>query len=63
MIDFNKFNIISRKSSRDRKCRPNLSGINFFNNLTNNEKNKPDVIILARGGGSLEDLLHLMKKN
>ena len=33
------------------------AGINFFNNLTNNEKNKPDVIILARGGGSLEDLM------
>ncbi len=33
------------------------TGINFFNNLTNNEKNKPDVIILARGGGSLEDLM------
>ena len=33
------------------------AGINFFNNLTNNEKNKPDVIILARGGGSLEDFM------
>ena len=33
------------------------AGIDFFNDLSSNEKNKPDVIILARGGGSLEDLM------
>ena len=32
-------------------------GINFFNNLSSDNKNKPNVIILARGGGSLEDLM------
>lgn len=30
-----------------------IDGINYFNN----SKNKPDVIIITRGGGSLEDLM------
>ena len=32
-------------------------GIDFFNNLANKNEHKPDVIIIARGGGSLEDLM------
>ena len=32
-------------------------GIDFFNSLPNTNENKPDVIIIARGGGSLEDLM------
>lgn len=32
-----------------------ISGIKFFNELTKNKK--PDLIIIARGGGSFEDLL------
>ena len=33
------------------------AGIDFFNSLPSDEKNKPNLIILARGGGSLEDLM------
>ena len=33
------------------------AGIDFFNSLPCDEKNKPNLIILARGGGSLEDLM------
>ncbi len=32
-----------------------ISGINYFNSLEDNQK--PDIIIIARGGGSFEDLL------
>ncbi len=32
-----------------------ISGIKYFNNLHDNQK--PDIIIIARGGGSFEDLL------
>jgi len=31
--------------------------LDFFNNSKKNNFNKPDVIIIARGGGSLEDLM------
>ncbi|MFT6331979.1 MAG: exodeoxyribonuclease VII large subunit [Lentimonas sp.] len=31
-----------------------ISGVNYFNDL---EHKKPDIIIIARGGGSIEDLL------
>ena len=34
------------------------NGLNFFENLfIKNDKNTPDVVIIARGGGSLEDLM------
>lgn len=37
-----------------------ISGIKFFNNL---KKNRPDVLIIARGGGSFEDLLCFSDEN
>lgn len=38
-----------------KACLEIVNALKFFNNLEN--KNKPDVIIIARGGGSFEDLL------
>lgn len=37
-----------------------ISGIKYFNNL---KKNRPDVLIVARGGGSFEDLLCFSDEN
>lgn len=37
-----------------------VSGIKYFNNL---KKNRPDVLIIARGGGSFEDLLCFSDEN
>lgn len=38
-----------------KACLEIVNALKFFNNLEN--KNKPDVVIIARGGGSFEDLL------
>ena len=32
------------------------NAIEYFNNIENNHKSKPDTLIIARGGGSVEDL-------
>ena len=37
-----------------------ISGIKFFNNL---KKNRPEILIIARGGGSFEDLLPFSDEN
>jgi exodeoxyribonuclease VII large subunit len=39
----------------DKAVKNIISGIKFFNNLKNGKR--PDVLIIARGGGSFEDLL------
>ena len=44
---------VQGKESVDQIC----AGIDFFNNSLSSDKDKPDVIIIARGGGSLEDLM------
>ena len=31
-------------------------GIEYFNNIENDQRSKPDTLIIARGGGSVEDL-------
>ena len=37
-----------------------IAGVQYFNNLTNN---KPDLLIIARGGGSFEDLMPFNDEN
>ncbi|MFC1659440.1 exodeoxyribonuclease VII large subunit [Pseudomonadota bacterium] len=40
----------------ERSPKEIITGIKYFNNLKNNEK--PDVLVITRGGGSFEDLIY-----